>query len=451
MLNETLIDFCFNCCLDLCYIVDKVPSDFGYYVGGPFIVILGGVGLLLNIFIIIVVSTQKIMQTLFNKLLSILAIFDSILLMMLIASKLLWQFKLTGGHMLWAYAHICFPVSHVALSGSIGMTVALAFERNRIFYNSEKHSKMTVNQATKNMQFRKWVVMVVLGALATNSPLFVVWEVAKPSTNIEVLKRADWMSSNDNFKKYYMGWFQLLITGILPFGFLLWKNLWLYYSIRKKNKGSSPTLSALNFFKQEHDRKERGLIRTLFVIVVAFIFCNILRLSLNVLELTLKGYGVVDVNNMTIYNITYNNICKNPMIPKVLGADICEILWHVSEVMLVINSSVNVVIYGILNMAFKKYVCEGLPKLFHYIKIKIFCFSHNINETQSATYKPSMSYVNTTLRINNWVKNREAEKSVRRNLPQNGPMPLRYTRRVYQNPMFQRHVTKQSTTMVGDG
>ena len=122
------VEYCFNSCFDLCFNSSKYSplSGIDFWLGGVLVIGLACMGLIMNTLIIFLVNSKKDLQTMFNKLLSTLATFDTIFLAMVILSKLLWRFNFKS--LLWTYPYISFPVSHFALSGPIGMTFAHAFK-----------------------------------------------------------------------------------------------------------------------------------------------------------------------------------------------------------------------------------------------------------------------------------------------------------------------------------
>ena len=132
------------------------------------------------------------------------------------------------------------------------------------------------------------------------------------------------MSENIYYNIYYRGVAKFLVLGVVPLILLVYWNFNIYKIMK-----SSYNLRRENSNECHIDQQEKQLAITLIVIVVTFIFCHFTRIYTNL-------HVALVVKN--------ERLCKNAGMIYFPG------IWNVvamnfSTLMLVINSSVNVIIY----------------------------------------------------------------------------------------------------------
>ena len=135
------------------------------------------------------------------------------------------------------------------------------------------------------------------------------------------------MRKHPYYSIFYINVARLLVQGIIPFGLLAYYNYNIYRQLKLVSNLSQDNRTRDSRYKQETD-----LARVLIVIVIAFVSCHALRIVLNFHEAVLV-----------------TNILECTSAGK-LGVSMWVLIMNnFSELMLVINSSVNVIIYCCLN------------------------------------------------------------------------------------------------------
>ena len=144
------------------------------------------------------------------------------------------------------------------------------------------------------------------------------------------------MRTNPYYRTYYVNWARLLVLGVIPFVLLVYYN----YNIYKRLTLPSilcqvqPTLA----LRSNQESKARVLI----VIVITFIFCHSIRIILNFYEM------FVDLTPQMHSECATAG--KSGVARWVLIAS------PFSELMLIVNSSVNMIIYCCLNTVFRRQI-----------------------------------------------------------------------------------------------
>ena len=137
-----------------------------------------------------------------------------------------------------------------------------------------------------------------------------------------------------------MGIAKLLVLGILPLGSLIYLNIKIYKGVK-----SPPAL--LGEGNQRHQRLDQDLAKVLIGIVMIFIVCHTFRI-------------IIEIDNMIVSDII--ELCYKAGKPTFT-------LWSIivdplSEVMMILNSSINMIVYCSLNANFRRCIlaCFGCAK-----------------------------------------------------------------------------------------
>ena len=103
---------------------------FSFYVEGVLLCIVGTIGIMINLVSSILILTRKEMRNCFNILLVTLAAFDSWYLFGAILESCRKYFPvLKTDTQVILFPHFLYPIHQTSITGSIFMTVAIAFER----------------------------------------------------------------------------------------------------------------------------------------------------------------------------------------------------------------------------------------------------------------------------------------------------------------------------------
>ena len=148
------------------------------------------------------------------------------------------------------------------------------------------------------------------------------------------------LSISWEYNFYYLNLAKLIIWGILPTILLIYLNLMVYLGMKSSN----------NIFEKEDKKRrfnqEKNLSSVMIGIVLVFIICQSPRtFTYCYVFLLLNGWidcsNTIDNNSVSIVNSTPNWF---------------TITWLLSEILLVLNSSVNTIIYCCINSRFRRQV-----------------------------------------------------------------------------------------------
>ena len=154
------------------------------------------------------------------------------------------------------------------------------------------------------------------------------------------------LRKNPTYSIYYINLAVLFILGIIPVIFLAYFNFIIYINIKpptilsraEENQGSQISIHPTTPSRcSNHHEKE--LARVLIGIVIIFIFCHLLRLMINFYE-TLVIRNAIACESAGRNGFPFSGF----------------IFITLSEILLVINSSMNMVIYCCINGNFRKKV-----------------------------------------------------------------------------------------------
>ena len=260
--------------------------------------ITGTCGMLLNFITIIVLSTPKMRNNVFNGLLMCLAIFDNMYLFCEITEVFrTWNYSYFQQYF---FAKCVYPFRSLFMCSSIYTNIALAAERYQAITSPvEYRIRRNSNVGRKIMKY----IMPVLGiSVLYNIPKFYeiqldeTYQCYKNNSFNDQLDITGEPEQNDNCTlKYilaptelrmnhsYLLWYtnisNLFITALLPIGVLLYLNLTVYLSSTKFLERRSSISSIQR--QQSADMKRTSI---LFSIFFVFLFCQSLRFILNVCE-----------------------------------------------------------------------------------------------------------------------------------------------------------------------
>jgi hypothetical protein len=307
------------------------------------IVIIATIGIIVNCSAIFMFVTKKTLQNLFNFLLINLLTFDSVFLLLTV----FWSTQLGKHHahhtkvLSYFATKLLYPVTCIALTGSIYMTIVLALDRYISTNHPIAYQRLGSGSKSYALCYLIYVLPVTVFSVLFNLPVFFELDVYEKEELYH--STTEWhlnstiipteLRLHPYYMTYYRGYGRLFITGILPFVALLFFNIMVFKKMRQ----------VMRFSEQSNVYKEYQLARVLIVIVLIFLISHIPRLCLNVFEAM-----HLEVNTSIRYYLLMSCVLMNTLF-------------------LTINSSVNVLIYGSLNEKFRSVM---------------FCRKHNAMNTE---------------------------------------------------------------------
>ncbi|TRY78311.1 hypothetical protein TCAL_05014 [Tigriopus californicus] len=365
----------------------RISQWFTFWVEGVLIVVVGLFGLFGNT-LSINILWGKDMRNAFNCLLIVLAAVDSFLIVLAMFDySFVRAFGLTFDLYTYMFPYFLYPATNVVLCMSIFMVVAIAFERFLAVCRPYEYRAMSTTQSvTKRVLKLSGPVFVI--AFLINIPKFFETKLKETMNNdtqtLQVSYVVTRLRKNPIYINYYVNWFRLLGTGVLPMLALIYLNINIYLKIVETRKtrevqrqtmggprrtsiggssaGYNPTHgpdensnSEPNMRRKQEavSKREIKMASILLTIVFVFFGCHLPRVLLNLHE---------------FFMATQIEDCGDMFCPPAWF--LCSI--SVNHFLLVVNSSVNILVYCSQGEKFR----QGLTEKLHLQQLsKWFLFS----------------------------------------------------------------------------
>jgi len=288
---------------------------------------LSTLGLIGNTLSIVLLSSP-LLRTPFNQLLRVLACFDLVYLVTMILESMRKLGLETWLHLV-IFPQFLHPLNAIAMMGSIYLTVGVALERYMAVYNPLAYNRRQQDTTKNRHHLLTYLLPILLFAVLFNITKFfeskVVYYTEDNVTSLYL--DVTQLRLNNHYVTWYVNWARLCVLGILPFGAITFLNTKIYIAVRRRMRSRS--------------RKNDHMSIILMLIVTVFVICNLPRLILNMHEIT-----VID-------DITR---CKDTDLG---GFPVWSILLgFFSHIFLVINSSINLLIYCLVGAKFRTVFCQ---------------------------------------------------------------------------------------------
>ena len=375
------------------------------------------VGIVLNCVSIFIIWKRYETANIFYQMLISLLCFDISVLVTWINLVLFLAFKLNNDVIMQMFPYFSYPSTQIAITASTFMTVAIAHERYLAVRDPLKYSQYMKTPKYQSQRLRLYLFIVIVISVAFNIPHFIELEVKyfDPSTignttdvchkntsditTSNITNNSDQMVENSSsnalliptlcytafgenpyYLDYYRNWAKLMVTGVIPFVLLIFFNTYIYRAIKKNANrrqrltSTQPSglqrLTSAQQSGQDHPssirtgtgkalsastkRKDEENLSMVFVgIVTIFLLCHSLKIVLNFYDGLFGKVGATSGN---------------------------RIAGYFSNFLVVLNSSINMIIYCILNAKFRNHFMSTLRNMCPCIKR---CVDRTNNEYQS--------------------------------------------------------------------
>ena len=287
---------------DLCYKLAAEKDPYGkeyFWISGVLLVIFGIIGLLGNIFTIVVLCQPKMRKSIFYNLLLALACFDALFILSYGISYAYWSLACpVNVAVYWLF----YPAREICFVSSIYMTVAISLER----YLGICHP---------HLQFSRGALVYILSVLfidfAFTFPKFL--EIKYSFKNDKLAYEIQDFKKTKHYKYGYHLWASVIFKSIIPLVSLLFLNGSIIATIKgNRHPQSSQT------------RREGNSTMILFCIVIVFLIFHVPRLVHKFL------YYLDHENERNWY-----------------------IIYPIFRLALTTNSSVNFIIYSMVGREFR--------------------------------------------------------------------------------------------------
>ena len=285
--------------------------------------ILCSLGMSGNI-LILCILLQKHLRITFNKLRAALALFDAMVLGVMLLSQSILTFDKDLHGIVFSY--FTWPVWEFSKAASMFMTVAIAIER--LIAVTYPHNY----RANRRYRATKYIMSVTIIALAFNLPKFNEYQ---PDTSCENLWCKNYgvtptdLRRNLGYGIYEIIIFKLLVAKIIPITLLVCSYTKIFLTLRKNRKrmeiaenGKSP--------KEKKTSKQENMARLFAGVVITSLICNIPDVIFN-------------ISIITQYPDWYQKLHQWVVTVQ-----------KVRNFFMAINSAINIIIYSLLSKPFRE-------------------------------------------------------------------------------------------------
>ena len=373
-------------------------KDLIFWVRGVGCIFLSFLGLLMNLFGLCVfrrIQDKKI----FHKLIMSLIVIDSFVLVLEILQDLSRGLEIRNAFLTKLYPHFTHPFWNICICCSIYMTICISHER----YTALKDPIKYINgiERISKRRYLHYLLSTVIFSFVCNITRFVELSFICPTKTFyenEILKYKVTLTEPDNmgyemqrcnatngdtrtlvhktpffdgsaddeenermFKTTSYA-IDCIFLGIIPFLLLIYFNASIYIFVRKQRKMITEHKSTSNENTKIENRSIKRQIRmgiSFIIIVVVFAGCY-------------GPWTVFSIIN-SIYHFKYK-VCENTN----SLSWICSVnkepwyvrMKHFGHLLTIVNSSVNVLIYGMVWSQFREETVEMLQQLLNFFKLK---------------------------------------------------------------------------------
>ena len=303
------------------------------YIEGYGITTVASIGIILNLVGLAFLITER-KTRMFNLLLSSLLIFDTLFLGFNLIKSVGTHFAIIPAKYLKSYSIIVYSGSRFSHISSIFMTVALSHSRFKAVNKPIQHRSFLELKSDRIKYFLKYIIPILFSSVVLTVPCF--WEydinVNESISNRTAKLMPSKLRQNPYYSIFYVGILSLGFLGVLPVSLLFYYTIKISKSVRRNLLSlqieNLPNAQRKNI-KIFNEKHYNNLVVNL--VVVVFFICHSLRLGLTIVEFVIQVYSL---NNETSMHEIDRNI----------------LLWlnlfsSISELLLMLNSSVNTVIY----------------------------------------------------------------------------------------------------------
>ena len=367
-------------------------------------------GTILNCVAINIIWKKYDRSNIFYQMLIRLLYCDICVLVTWLNLSLFVAFKLNNDVILHMVPYFSYPSTHIAITASTFMTVAIAHERYLAIRDPLKYSEGMKTPNVQSNRLKIYLFLVIAIAVAFNIPHFLDLEIKyvdlslytnSTKANLTHSNSTELSYSNEDnstipnttndtdqiissnvstklltpmlgysalgrhpyYLKYYRNIVRLIVSGIIPFVLLIFFNITIYKAIRK-NVTRRRTFSTAGISAQQRltsmtqtgrnsicnssirtgtrlvappKRKDDENLSMVFVVIVtAFLFCHSLKFVLNFYD---GFFGKVGATSWS------------------------RIAGYFSNFLVVLNSSINTIIYCIMNTKFRNHFLRAMKSV----------------------------------------------------------------------------------------
>jgi len=361
-------------------------EEHGWWVQGLGSVMVGCFGFIMNSITLYVLTRQKLKKIFFNKLLTCLAIFDTLFIINGIYESYRLNMTKTDYCSMQGYVMlVLYPFRQIVLCCSIYMTIMLAFERYLAVSKPITYRRQSITES-ENKRLLKHLLPVIIVSVIYTVPSFLSFTIRSfpiPGKDFAISGNdSNTQSSNNSssgndvlefiyciqptelrvsklFVLCYVNITKFVVTGAIPIICLVILNLRIFIIIRaslKNRERLNISIKGANRHDANCKRRKRAeevrQAMVLFGVVIVFFMCHILRIILDLEELI----SYEDLNETIEKAQNNGEVCEGVQFWTMITTDI-------SHFLIIVNASINFFIYCFLSKQFRGALKAELTKL----------------------------------------------------------------------------------------
>ena len=364
-------------------------DDFSWWLDIVAYVIIGVIGLTLNMLAVWILLAQNMWNNIFNRLIMCLSTFDSIFIFCGLSEILRKWLMMPIQQFL--FAKVVYPFRSMAMCCSIYTTIVLTLERYHAITSPIKYRNRTAN-ISLGKRLAKNIVPVTLFSFIYYVPKFFDLYVTKVSncggrnasfllSNYSKIQKVE-IECNEEYKIFptslrthpmYIFWYlnvsNVIVTCFIPIGFLVFMNCKIATSMkayrqRRFSRRMNSTIKYATNTKRHSESNEKPndvkQVFILFSIVTLFVICHTLRILMNITE-------ALNLDELTT--------------EQQKGCDGMSFLQHItmplSEILLLCSSSANFFVFLCFDRSFQLILKERV------FALKSFFTNPNIQQNEN--------------------------------------------------------------------
>lgn len=402
---------------------DAQVSFYDYWIYGVLNICLASPGLVLNILGAYILFRRK-HRVLFVNLMLSLFVIDSIVLTTTLLTQGLLNLGGYNSFIVYAYPYLLYPCFYASLYGSVWMTIVMSFERYKALKDPVGYRQRSGRSEFQKRRLVILVCAVALFSFLSNIVRFLHYKIAYVSEiihqlyhglNKDILNQYDTLGegmpgpkfpylqetivSKDPMFTNFVFWWDFLFRAMLPLILLIFLNFNIYKFIKRETRQIQKNLN--NNSDNNVRNQEVTLGKTLLAIVVAFIICYI------------PWYVPQLLNAIKKLHCPEKRIITDALSPICCIQDhIWYPIWSdVSSVLITLNSSINVILYGFSGEKFRNEVKSSLCNPFQ--RLSKFSFSRSLDVSQDSSSPSFKVYHNTASTKTTIASTESAEKYIK--------------------------------------
>ena len=346
-----------------------MENSFVYWFDGILLCLVSVFGTILNILTITVIwKTDKMLQ-LFHKLLITLFCSDCFVLFTSILRNIRWSAGVKVSFLTELYPYFILPFNHISMTASIFLTMVIAYERYQTTRDLIKQNATLQPRISDMRRLSICILSIISFSIIFNIPKFLELKVIyapkeiheyisnnkeqvivttnyvdnlqlsngmtpalENKTLVPEIYISEFLITNQQYLIYYY-WTSVMILGIFPFSFLVFFVVMVYQTNKKQNYNLQDAVTSEEVSISNHIRtriEQLQMTKVMILYVIVFLICHGLRTFVQIF----LGFCELDSN------------CS--------GVEWHPFLISFSNFFIIINSSINIIIYGFVCRNFRK-------------------------------------------------------------------------------------------------